>query len=69
MSLLRRDERIAAAYTRWLQAGHIGTTEDLEDAFIAGWLEGGRQTLRDSAELAGLVPALRELISYFEVES
>lgn len=81
--LARRDEHLANGYARYRQSAHLGASEDEENAYVQGWLDGGKRVLRDSAEVAELLPTLRAmmqtadeligrleaLIAWFEVET
>lgn len=69
MTLTERDERIQSAYWRYLHTHHLRPSEELEDCYSAAWLAGGKQVLRDSAQLAELVPLLRALIAWLDQEA
>lgn len=68
VTLTERDDRIQSGYWRYLHTHHLPASEELEDCYSAAWLAGGKQVLRDSAQLAELVPLLRALIAWFEAD-
>jgi hypothetical protein len=63
-----RDERVESAYWQYVLEHHLEPSNELLACYAAAWRAGGKQLLHDSAELAGLVPALRELIAWLENE-
>jgi len=68
VTLTQRDDLIETAYWTFLHLQHLSADDVLETAFSAGWMAGGASVLRSSARLAELVPAMREIIAWFEVD-
>jgi hypothetical protein len=66
VTVAKRDERIESAYWSYIHTAHADPTDALEKAYTAGWRAGGKEVLRYSAELADLVPTMRELIAWFD---
>jgi hypothetical protein len=63
----QRDERIESSYWNYVHTHpRVAPSDELEQAYTAGWRAGGKEVLRYSAELAGLVPTMRELIAWFD---
>lgn len=68
MTVTKRDERIESAYWQYVLEHRIEPSDELLACFTAAWRAGGKQVLRYSAELADLVPTLRELVAWLENE-
>ena len=75
MTVTKRDERIDASYWQYVLEHRLQPSHQLEAMYWAAWKAGGKQVLRDTAELAELVPAVhamtntaRELVAWLENE-
>ena len=68
MRATQRDERIDSAYWQYVHVAHVAPSDELEAAYYAAWRAGGKQVLRDSAEVAGVVPLFRTFCDLLEAD-
>jgi hypothetical protein len=60
--------RVERAYWRSLRRHDLDNTDERQLAFWLGWVAGGAEVLRQSAELAHVVPTLSEFIEILRAD-